>query len=259
MYKYYSWEALQQINNAIDLIEEGSSELSSLIIYGFAPTLWIDFLNSDPQDDESMWHVYRGFITSIERLKDWIVKEGHTYSKEIREMKPLSKDEFLDQYHAKLRTDAEKLHSGMREIIDNGRVDMVLAVVREIRDRTRRTKKQRQEHDAVEEIITKGAAIPPLFFTMVTELYEENGKYSRRLQLHTPAVNHPSFWLSIIHEGMLISSCWNGKIIARRCAAPDCRKYFIPHPRNRSQMYHSRTCRNRHRKREWRASHILPE
>jgi len=226
-----------------------TSELSAMIVGLYAPNLWLEFLNANPRDGESMWPVYVEFTSFMEALK-----AQHSLSRELIEMKLLSEEEFLETYPLELQEDAEKLHGGMKYVIDDNKVDIFNALVRpipesdadedEVRFWLRDVESRQAERAEAERTLTRGASLPELFFTASFESTEEAGLYE--IHLHTPSANHKSFWLSVIYEGMVTLSHRAGKIITRRCAAPDCRKYFVPTPHSHGQKYHSKTCRSRH-------------
>ena len=235
----------RMINRVLGGMHDRISELSALVIDFHAPTIWLDFLNADTQDSESMWPVYREFTRFIQTLK-----EQHECSMEITEMKLLSKDQFLERYPVELQGDAEKLHAGMKEIIDEDKAHLIGSMVRYIGEEPpRRTRKQKEERSRAEDILKRGADIPPVSFTMGLQPIDEyDEEYTYIANLHTPSAGHRNFWLSIIMDGMVTLSCNHerGEIMVRRCAAPDCRKYFVPTSRSHGQKYHSTTCRSRH-------------
>lgn len=254
----YSLKELQQLDRAIDRIEDGSSELSATLIRGFASTLWLNFLNADPSDAGAIWFVYKEFTRAIEDIKDWIIEKGHSYSESIRDIKLLPKEEFLELYPLEMQSDAQKLHGGMSEIIDEERAHVVGILIRPMdQEPPERTEEWQKKHSEAEQILTRGADIPPSFFTMVTKPIEQpSGKYSmeRQLELHLPtaAADHRNLWLSIIVEGMTILAYKDGEITARRCAAEGCGKFFVPTSRGHAQKYHSKACQNREYMRKWR-------
>ena len=245
-----SWEGIQEIIQDVARVNVGAGGVLSVQgPYNFAPMLWLDFLNADPHNSQSMWTIYREFARSVEDLRDWMAKEGYPDVEDMKDMKLMSKEEFLERYPGELQSDAEKLHTGMRETIDQDRADVIKALVRS---------RDKDELSRAKETITKGIHVPPLRLTIDvvnTGLSGINAGESNQMQLHTPEADHPNFWLAVILGGML-SSCKDGKINVRRCAAPDCQKYFVPYPRGRAQKYHSSTCRNRHNTQKRRKSNL---
>ena len=181
--------------------------------YGFAPTLWIDFLNADPLGIYSMWTVYSKFANSIRDFE----RRSHT---EIDGIRLLSKTKFMKTYPLELQADAQKLHISIR----------------------------RQIGESVSEDIPDDEPnIPSVPEEISIEYIKTNLK-----RLHLPGAESANFWLAVIHEGMEIARGKDGKIDVRRCQAPDCNKYFVPAPYSHNQIYHSETCRNRTAIREWR-------
>lgn len=190
------------------------------------PTLWIDFLNGEPKNSRAIYPVYRKYTRSIRQFKDWLAEEGY-YGKDMEDMELMSEDEFLKRYPRRMQADAEELHSRMKEVIDKGKADATkVSVAHEIEDIS---------------VTTEDIDVPTLSFTVEVE---QSGTTmdSSLLQLHVPAANHHNFWLSVILGGM-ISSYREGNV-ARRCAGPNCQKYFIPYPRARNQRFHSPSCRS---------------
>lgn len=248
---YLTKRAQRQLDKALDKLERGINELSALILDFYAPTLWLDFLNANPRNARSMWPVYRGFIDFIK-----VLKEQHSCSGDLRGMKLLSKAEFLEQYPLELQKDAEGLHKGMKEVIDKGDPAPIRALITEMDEEKtiKLTERRLQKISEAEAAIKNGADIPPLSFTIGIEWAEENGDYFKLAQLHTTAADHKNFWLAVIYEEMITKSYGDSEIIVRQCAAPDCRKYFLPESRSHNQRYHNKTCRSRHHMQEWRRS-----
>ena len=245
MRRYFTKAQAEMIEDILDQMHDRIQELSAIIIQGYAPTLWLDFLNADPQDPESMWPVYRGYVKFVQLLRT-----QNDCSKDIKEAKLLTKAEFLERYPVELQADAEKLHRGMKEVIDEGKTHVIASIIRYIgEDAPVPIKKPAGDPDQIREILTKGAYIPPESFTIGLEWPDQdNQEYGYLVSLHTPGINQPNFWLSIIYTGMTTQSYNPEKdaIIVRRCEAPDCRKYFLPAPHGRGQRYHSKSCRSRH-------------
>jgi len=245
MYGYTDAD-IRRINRSVDKIERGINEFSALIVYEFAPSMWLDFLNADPMDGESMWLVYQSLTRIIGGIKRWIRKQGQSCSEDIENMRILTKAEFLKQYPLDHQEDAQKLHAGMKEVIDKGMGDVMAATMRYIDREKRPTKATVEKRARAERILTGGALIPPLSFTVIPALVQVDGRSSEQLQLYTPAARHPRFWLSIIYEGTIMAyDLANHEITVRRCEAPDCRKYFVPAYRSHGQRYHSKACQNR--------------
>lgn len=244
-------KAQQQLDKALARLERSTNELSALIMDFYAPTLWLDFLNADPKDRKAMWPVYRGFTEFIR-----VLKERHSCSGDLTGTRLLSKSEFLKQYPLELQEDAERLHEGMREVIDSGDPSPIRTLIMEMdqEEPVKLTEKRRREISEAEAAITNGAHIPRVSFTTGIELVEEDGERYQLAQIHTPAANHKNFWLAVIYERFVTASYNDGKITVRLCAAPDCLKYFVPEPRSHNQRYHSKRCRNRHHMQEWRRS-----
>jgi hypothetical protein len=78
MYKH-PWEYM---DNTIKYMAEikiiGAGPHSMTAIHSFAPTLWVDFLNSTPKSDKSIWLIYKKYTESIRELKEWMTE--HKYS-----------------------------------------------------------------------------------------------------------------------------------------------------------------------------------
>lgn len=224
-----------------------SEELNAMLISLYAPDLWLDFLNADPRDSDSMWPVYMGYIRFIESLRD-----ENSCSREIEEMMLLSKGEFLEHYPLELQEDAEKLHKGMKRVIDEGHVELISAVTRfmpetlmdeeELEFSTRHL--DDEEYSKALAVLTNGADIPDASFTASLVPAESPDIY--KMHLHTHSADHRNFWLFVILDGMLISSCRGHEMAVRTCAAPDCGRYFVPASHAHGQKYHSTTCRSRH-------------
>ena len=202
-------------------IGAGATIEISHLPYRLAPTLWVDFLNAEPKKSNSMWLIYKQFARSIEDLKDWIEKEGH--SLDTNDMKLLTKAEFLEQYPEKLQEDAERFHLSMMEIIDKKKNDI-----------------------EIEKSLSNDIHMPSPFYKITAT--NQNNHVAELIdlphELSFPDAEHPNFWLTIIQGGMLLN--YREGTIAHRCAAPDCQKYFIPSSRSHGQKYHSPTCQNRH-------------
>lgn len=229
-------------------MHERVHELSSMIIRIYAPTLWLDFLNADPENSEEMWGVYYEFVRFIETVKD-----RNYCSKNIMDMKLMSRMKFLETYPAKLQDNAQKLHGGIKQVIDEGRGDVVEYLIRDpATELEKSTPEQEEKADKAEEMITGGVILPPVSFTVSFRLPEEDNlpRGTSDVTLYTPSAQHPDFWLAIIYSGAITLSYRDGEIIVRRCAAPDCRKYFRPAPHTYRQKYHSPTCSSRHRMQE---------
>jgi len=245
----YSQKDINILNRAIDKIEEGSNELTAMLVDKMGRTLWLDFLNAHPEDALSIWPVYRGFIEFMNAVKGTVTEQGFSCGKDIQDMELLSKSEFLERYPAELQGDAEKLHSGMKRVIDEDMPEIISWLVRYIdEDPLKMTKKRQRKKEWAKEVITGGALIPPAAFTMLPCLNEVDGGYTQGAQLYTPSCKHPNFWLSIIYEGILTLS-YNpekGGMQVQRCAAPDCRLYFVPAYRSHDHKYHSKSCQKRH-------------
>lgn len=238
---------------ALHKLVTATNELTALLIYEHAPTLWLDFLNSDPTDTESMWPVYQSFCSFIEALKS-----QYRCTTDILLYEFSSKENFLGMYPLSLQQDAERLYTGMRECIDkameSGEAGDISALRREFDEEDLLKKPQRllDQQDRARAAITQGAAIPPVSVTILTG-YDRIDDEDRLLYyLCAPNIHHGNFWLSVIYEGMTILFHEDGKTLVQRCAAPDCGKYFIPTPRSRNQRYHTQRCRNRHHMQEWR-------
>ena len=230
-----SWKGIQKIiEDAIKIDIALGATLSVPIIYTFASTFWIDFLNSDPQSSRYVWPVYQKFARYIQGFRDSVQSSKYTYGhQDDRDIELLSEEEFVNLYPKKMQVDAEKLHMGMKEVIDEEKTDIMESIVESIR--TSNIEKLAEAQGK----IAKGAHIPLLSFTInITRVGKD------QFRLNIPEADHPKLWLSMILSGM-ISFCMDGKINVRRCAAPDCQKYFIPYSRGRAQKFHSTTCRNR--------------
>jgi hypothetical protein len=237
------------INKSIDKITEGGHEFSAMLIAQFGAAAWLEFLNADPVNPDSMWPAYMEYTRFIDAIKGLVTEQGYSYSRNIEEMELLSRDEFLRCYPAKLQTDAQKIHAGMKKVIDEDMPDVMVHMVRYVDEPPQRTTKKRQEkYRMAEEILTGGAVIPPSSFTILPCLIEENGRYVEGAQLYTPSCQHPNFWLSVISEAMtfLAYDPGIGEIRVERCEAPDCQRYFVPAYRSHDQRYHSKSCQKRH-------------
>lgn len=204
-------------------------------IHDLAPTLWLDFINADLQNAKSMWTIYKEFVRDMEDLKEWLDNEG--YSHELKDMRLLSREEFLYQYEG-LQVDVKKSHSKMMALINEEKNEVMGDMAKHPNGGG----------------ITKDADIQPLSITVTINDFSSAEMTGEDYPLHLrtmPKANHPNFWLSTI-LGSMISSYRTGKM-ARRCAAPDCGRYFIPSPRSHDQRYHSPACQNRHYKRKRRS------
>lgn len=239
------------IDELIDKMHARVQELSSMIIHAYAPTLWLDFLNSDPEKSEEMWGVYYEFVRFMKAIQG-----KHFCSKDIMGMKLMSKMEFLETYPTDLQDNAQRLHGGIKQVIDEGRGDVIEHLTRDIVAAVKKnTPAQEEEAEKAEKMITGGVILPPVSFTVLFQLPEEDNPpwRSTDVTLYTPSATRRDFWLAIIYSGAitLSTSMRDDKIIVRRCAAPDCQKYFrpVPHAHDR-QKYHSPTCRSRHRMQE---------
>lgn len=224
----YSWEQIQGIYRSLTKLElpaVGASVSVGKVYYDLVPRLWLDFLNGNPEDSDSMWVIYKEFARAMEDLRDWLVQEGHEYDHEMDDMNILSKGDFREKYPSELQNDARKLHSKMRSIVDEEKADIELSMADYI----------------------SSEDIPPSWFTViVTDLMasDAKGKPVYKTELRTPGVGLSSFWLSVI-LGSMVSSYKSGSP-GRRCADPKCGKYFIPSSRSHGQLYHSGRCQNRH-------------
>ncbi len=245
MYKH-SWEHLEKIYK--DLIRMEIAVGSTYSVEGiivFTPTLWIDFLNADPQRSHSMWLIYREFSGRMEELRDWLTREGHSPGRGLEYMELISREDFLTEQYAKMRTDTQTLHTGMTEVIDGKK----LHIIKETLMATGRW----SAPSSGKETLTKGADVPDLRSTITVESVELDE--SQTLRLDIPAAGHPGFWLSAI-LGVMLLSCKDGDIPVQRCLDPDCQKFFIPSSQGHEQKFHSQTCRSRFNSRKWRKSLI---
>jgi len=260
MYSHrYSQRDIDQINRAMDKITEGSHTLTAVLIDKLGGTLWVDFINADPADPISMWAVYLEYVRSMDTLKGMITEMGASYTDHIRDMELLSKGEFLKRYPEELQEDAEKLHSGMKMVIDEDMSEILADLVKYIGEAAPRMTKKRQERECIaEETLSGGAIIPDLFFTILPHLAEVgDGYHLEGAELYIPSCIHPNFWLSVIKEGMITQSydIEGGQIMVKRCAGKDCRRYFVPAYRSHGQEYHSKSCHKKHYMKAYRKKH----
>lgn len=255
----YSQRNIDQLNRATAKITEGSTELSGILVDKLGGTLWVDFINANPADPRAMWAVYREFVRSMDTLKGMITEMGGSYTDDIRDMKLLSKAEFLKQYPEDLQEDAEKLHSGMKRVIDEDMTEILAYLIRRIdAEPPRMTKKRQERRDIAEKTLTGGANIPELFFTILPRLKQVDGGYhDEKMELYIPSCTHPNFWLSVIMERMITQSydSQSNEIRVKRCAGKDCRRYFVPAYRSHDQQYHSTSCHKKHYMKAYRKKH----
>ena len=166
----------------------------------------------------------------------------------------MSKIEFLEKYPASLQDDAQRLHNGIKQVMDKRRGDAISHLTRVIAaEEKKKTPEQEEEAHRAIEMFTGGAIIPPVSITVSIQLPEEDDPIQVPLAtLHIASVQHRNFWLGVILCGALTlsTSRRDGEVIVRRCAAPDCRRYFKLAPHARRHFYHSSTCRSRHRMQE---------
>lgn len=260
MYSHrYTQRKIDQMNRAINKIVAGSSELTAILMDRLGGKLWVDFINADPADPGAMWAVYQEYVKSMDALKGMITELGVSYADDIRDMELLSKAEFLERYPEDLQEHAEKLHSGMKRVIDEDMTEILACLIRDIGAEPRRMTKKRQERrDMAEETLTGGAKFPVLFITMLPDLKQVDGGYhDEGVELYIPSCTHPNFWLSVITEGMITQSydLQSGQIMVKRCAGKDCRRYFVPAYRSHNQQYHSTPCYRKHYMKAYRKKH----
>lgn len=251
MYRHrYTRRNIDQMNRAMVKITEGSHVLTAILMEKLGGTLWVDFLNADPADSRAMWAVYLEFVRAMKTLKRIITEMGVSYIDDIRDMELLSKAEFLERYPEKLQKDAEKLHSGMKMVIDKDMVEILGCLVKDIDEEPlRMTKKLQEKRRIAEDTLTGEADMPELFFTILPRLKQVDGGYhDEEAELYIPSCEHTNFWLSVITEGMITQSydLQSGQIRVKRCAGKDCRRYFVPAYRSHDQQYHSTSCHKKH-------------
>ncbi|MFC1714816.1 CGNR zinc finger domain-containing protein [Candidatus Poribacteria bacterium] len=95
----------------------------------------------------------------------------------------------------------------------------------------------------LEQAFTKDIDMPPSPLMLHTTQVDIDPS---RLEIDISGADHPGLWFSVILSSMLSSFLVGSRITAKRCLAPDCRKFFLPNPRSHGQLYHSSTCRSRH-------------
>lgn len=257
MYNEIPETAKRELANVIHNMEVQAHRLSALLVHLYAPTLWIDFMNADPEDAASMWPIYDGFQYFLNGLQS-----GYRCSEEIAEWKIISETDFLTTYPMVRQMNAKKLHAGMRKCVDEaletGNADGLISlyVGWEEKNPMKKPKQILELQDKTMKTITGGADVEFLFLTTIMRMAEEDGKYHPQHQLHTPAAksNHV-FWLSVVLEGLFIYSCKDKTMVVKRCADSKCGKYFTPTPRGHNQLYDTKRCRNRHHAEKWRKSH----
>jgi len=256
MYNELPEIAKRELANVIHNMEVQAHRFSALLVHLYASTLWIDFMNADPKDPGSMWPIYDGFQYFLNGLQSC-----YHCTEKIAERKLISETDFLTTYPMVRQVDAEKLHAGMRECIDEaletGNADGLISLCLgwEEEDPMKKPKAVLEQQDKAIKTIMGGSDVEFLFLTTVMRMVERDGKYHPLHQLHTPAATEYSFWLSVVLEGLLIYSCKDKKMAVKRCADPKCGKYFMPTPRGHNQLYHEKRCLNRHRGEKWRKSH----
>ena len=257
-HRYTQWD-IDLINRATVKIMEGSHTLTAILIKNLGGMLWEDFINADPADPRAMWLVYLKFVRAMKTLKDTITEMGGSYTDDIRDKELLSKAEFLKRYPESLQEDAEKLHSGMKRVIDEDMTEVITCLAKYIGAKPRRMTKKRQEEQCLaHETISGGANIPELFFTILPRLKQVDGGYhDEEMELYIPSCEHPNFWLSVIKEGMMTQSYdyQSGQIMVKRCAGKDCRRYFVPAYRSHDQQYHSTSCYRKQYMKAYRKKH----
>jgi len=233
------WEAIQSIISSIEEVKisaGGTMDLSTPSISFIASASWLDFLNDDPTNSRSMWLIYRDCARCIQEFQAWLTEKGYRYDGGMR---PLSREEFLEQYPVEWQADAEKLHMGMKRAIDEGEVDVIKDVLQYA---------DQEKHSKAKEVLTGGVFVPALSFSIrVTSPCDQEMSIRMldpsQIQIESPGMNHPALWLHAILGGML-SSYRDGRI-PQRCLA--CPKYFLPYRRGgRAQKFHNPTCRSRY-------------
>jgi len=200
----------------------------------WTPDLWIDFLNADPKKPLSVWPIYKKFARAMEDLRDGMDEAGIRNYLQIRDMKLLSRAEFLTNYES-LRGDAEKLHHGIKQAVVGNKADMVKAL----------GKIAAVDHEEARRLILNGAEIPP-WGTAVTVRNLAAAIHSIDdvdISVGVSGAGRDNFWLSNILSGLFLS--YTAGRVGRLCAAPDCDKFFIPSPHTPGQKYHSTRCQNR--------------
>lgn len=245
----------QELDKIIYRMEVQINRLSAILIHLYASTLWVDFMNADPKNTESMWLVYDEFRSFVNDLR------VHFHcSRDIREHNLLSDEDFLTIYPVLLQVDAEKLHRGMLKYIDEAIQNQEAGDLSSLHmewdeeDIMKKSKERLEQQDRATAAIIDDADVPFPSFTTGVERVKRNGRYYPQHELHTPAAMSRNWWLAIIYEGLLIYSIKHGKMVVKRCADPKCGKYFAPRPRSHNQLYHSKRCRNRHHSENWRKS-----
>ena len=93
-HRYTQWD-IDQLNRATVKIMEGSHTITAILIQNLGGTLWEDFLNSIPTNPRAMWLVYQKFTRAMKTIKGTITEMGGSYADDIRDMKLLTKAEFL--------------------------------------------------------------------------------------------------------------------------------------------------------------------
>lgn len=232
--KKHLWQYLRTINDQLAILPLAAGmNLDIECPYPWTPDLWIDFLNADPEIPDSLWPVYKKFARAMEDLIDGMDEAGTQYNDEIRNMKLLSKEEFLVKY-GDLREDAKAIHAGIKKAVSSGETET-------IRGLTDQDSKEKQS-------ILWDTEIPPLVTKiritnlMITETHTID-KYNTEIHLTLSGADDDSFWLSNIVSGLVLS--YKAGKVGRRCAAPDCDIFFTPSPRRQDQAYHSSRCQNR--------------
>lgn len=199
-------------------------------IMNLTPTLWVDFINADPQNSHSVWLIYKEYARAVEDFIDWMADNGYGCEPEMKATALLSKEEFLKQYPVDLQEDAVSLHREMKKAID-------------VMDKGK-----------TEDVESLGSGLPSLlYYIRAANTSGVTAKGTHQITVLFKNAHQPRLWLSAILEGMRLSYR-NGRT-ARRCAAPDCGKYFLPYLRRLDQRYHSPSCQDRHYKRMYRKSH----
>lgn len=245
----HSWEFLQRVYDDVVGMDMGlGMNVDVQGVYDFAPMLWLDFLNADPQDSISMWYIYKEFVRSVEDVRDWVAQVGRQDAQALEDVKLFSREDFLKRYPEELKADAERLRSRMRAImIDADKSGLIRDMLRyRNKEDTEGVEigagKMTQKRSEEGTTLTEGISMPRVFFEARFTNDGVGDPYLLRLDI--PEASHRNFWFSVILWGMVFS--FGEGVSVCECAAPDCDQYFVPSPRGHGQAYHSQRCQNRH-------------
>jgi len=237
-------------------------KLSIESFYNAGPDLWVNFLNADAMNEKSIWLIYKEAARFINDFKEWIV-----YSKYdcpagyFSDVNILSFQEFLKTYWLQISDSVETFQAYIVKILDSYNFNEAFHIMLEnSEDYLTLYVKDPFEEDQDKKAQGEAINIPEPRFTIIAskriKLWGDcAGSYENEMDILMQGGSDANLWLSVI-LGSMLSSLVEGKII-RRCAASDCRRYFIPSLRSHNQLFHSQTCHSRYYMRERRKKNII--